>query len=168
MLSSEVSGCPETSFQNYWNLSKDSCAIWSGFNASEIWRFSIPQPMPTIHPKVWWGSESKKWNTYQLQIMQTWFCFLHWIKQKSVTLEVQRAMQIRPFSGFAKSYINETVYPFSLAVSPELMSSFPCSWNLPTEINLAALRSAYPVWFGRQKDNLTWKISNCLWGAEGG
>jgi len=63
-----------------------------------------------------------------------------------VALEVQQVMQqIRPLSGFAKFYINEAKYPLSLAVSPELVSSFPSSCSLPTEINLAALRSADPV-----------------------
>lgn len=139
------------------------CAFWAGFDMSGIWRFC-----PPLTPKVWWHSESQK-NSYQLQILQIWFFSLHWIKLKSVTLEDQRAMQqIRLLPGFAKSYINEATYPFSLAISPELVSSFPCSWSLPTEINLAAVRSADPVWFGTRKDNLTWKISDCLRGAEGG
>lgn len=169
MFSSQVSRCPETCLQDYWNLSNvfavlfglDSICLGSGDSAA----LSLCQPLT---PKVWWHSESQK-NSYQLQMLQIWFFSLHWIKLKSVTLEVQRAMQqIRPLPGFAKSYINEATYPFSLAISPELASSFPCSWSLPTEINLAAVRSADPVWFGTRKDNLTWKISDCLRGAEGG
>lgn len=130
-----------------------------------VWDLEI---LPTAHPKSVVAFRITK-NSYQLQILQIWFFSLHWIKLKSVTLEDQRAMQqIRLLPGFAKSYINEATYPFSLAISPELVSSFPCSWSLPTEINLAAVRSADPVWFGTRKDNLTWKISDCLRGAEGG
>lgn len=44
--------------------------------------------------------------------------------------------------SFAKSYISEATHPSSLAFSPELVFSFPCSWSPLAEINLTALRNA--------------------------
>lgn len=67
---------------------------------SGIWRFSIPLPVPTTRPKsmvMFRIKKKKKKSSYQLQILQIWFFCQHWIKLKSVALEVQRAMQqIRP------------------------------------------------------------------------
>lgn len=144
MLSSVILGCPETSFQNYWNWSKDSSAIWAGFNTSENWRFSIPLPIPTT-PQKCDGIQNPKneahtsykpckhdFNSCTESSRNLWqFKSREWCSRSGLSV--------------AWSSLTETVYPFSLAVSPELMSSFPCSWNLPTEINIAALRSAYPV-----------------------
>lgn len=127
-------------------------------------------PLPTTHPK---SVESKK---NQLPATNFANIIFPLAKKAKISVTWHSVGLWSPESDAADQaslYLCQVLHKwgygslFSTSL-PELVSSFPCSWILPTEINVAAPRSADPVWLGREEDNLTWKISNCLRVAEGG